>query len=186
MLISHGTIAQVDVAETAYNKEVRQRKEIEEAVAKDEMQLSALRKQRDEVNEELQQARQKMAALELQISDSDQILKDIKAKLPEAYSHLDSIRGEHELSQQERVHQKKEEATTSTRGAEHFSEFSLSELEQATENFHEASKIGEGGYGCVYKGSLRHTTVAIKRLNPQGMQRTAEFRREVSPDLHIA
>ncbi|XP_018684785.2 U-box domain-containing protein 33 isoform X1 [Musa acuminata AAA Group] len=169
----------VDVAETAYNKEVRQRKEIEEAVAKDEMQLSALRKQRDEVNEELQQARQKMAALELQISDSDQILKDIKAKLPEAYSHLDSIRGEHELSQQERVHQKNEEATTSTRGAEHFSEFSLSELEQATENFHEASKIGEGGYGCVYKGSLRHTTVAIKRLNPQGKQRTAEFRREI-------
>lgn len=186
MLISHGTIAQVDVAETAYNKEVRQRKEIEEAVAKDEMQLSALRKQRDEVNEELQQARQKMAALELQISDSDQILKDIKAKLPEAYSHLDSIRGEHELSQQEQVHQKKEEATTSTRGAEHFSDFSLSELERATENFHEASKIGEGGYGCVYKGSLRHTTVAIKRLNPQGMQRTAEFRREVSTDLHIA
>ncbi|CAL9104343.1 unnamed protein product, partial [Musa textilis] len=177
-LISHGTIAQVDVAETAYNKEVSQRKEIEAAVAKDETQLSALRKQRDEVHEELQQARQKMAALELHVSDSDQILTDIKAKLSEAYGHLDSIRGEHVVLLQERVRQKKEEATTSTRGAEHFSEFSLSELEQATENFHEASKIGEGGYGCVYKGSLRHTTVAIKRLNPQGMQGTAEFRRE--------
>ncbi|URE21531.1 Ubox [Musa troglodytarum] len=169
----------VDVAETAYNKEVSQRKEIEAAVAKDETQLSALRKQRDEVHEELQQARQKMAALELHVSDSDQILTDIKAKLSEAYGHLDSIRGEHVVLLQERVRQKKEEATTSTRGAEHFSEFSLSELEQATENFHEASKIGEGGYGCVYKGSLRHTTVAIKRLNPQGMQGTAEFRREM-------
>ncbi|URE21520.1 Ubox [Musa troglodytarum] len=153
----------VDVAETAYNKEVSQRKEIEAAVAKDETQLSALRKQRDE----------------LHVSDSDQILTDIKAKLSEAYGHLDSIRGEHVVLLQERVRQKKEEATTSTRGAEHFSEFSLSELEQATENFHEASKIGEGGYGCVYKGSLRHTTVAIKRLNPQGMQGTAEFRREM-------
>ncbi|RZR71983.1 hypothetical protein BHM03_00009288 [Ensete ventricosum] len=187
MLISHGTTAQVDVAETAYNKEVRRRKEIEEAVAKDKMQLSALRKERDEVHEELQQARQKMAALKLQASDSTQILKDIKANLSEAYSHLDSIRVDHELPQQERLDQKKEAATTSTRGAaQHLSEFSLSELEQATENFHEASKIGEGGYGCVYRGSLRHTTVAIKRLNPQGLQGTAEFQREVTPDLHIA
>ncbi|KAJ8470492.1 hypothetical protein OPV22_024835 [Ensete ventricosum] len=170
----------VDVAETAYNKEVRRRKEIEEAVAKDKMQLSALRKERDEVHEELQQARQKMAALKLQASDSTQILKDIKANLSEAYSHLDSIRVDHELPQQERLHQKKEAATTSARGAaQHLSEFSLSELEQATENFHEASKIGEGGYGCVYRGSLRHTTVAIKRLNPQGLQGTAEFQREM-------
>lgn len=33
--------------------------------------------------------------------------------------------------------------------------FSLEEIEEATSNFDETKKIGEGGYGSVYVGALR-------------------------------
>ena len=48
--------------------------------------------------------------------------------------------------------------------------FSREELEGATDSFNEkpvhrgGCKIGEGGFGPVYKGILKHTEVAIKLL----------------------
>lgn len=156
------------------------------------MELSALEQQRDEVYMELKKAQQTVAGLQLQISNSEQTLKDIKGKLSEAYAHLSSIRQEHGALRQERdnaireneeLRQKKGEASTSSNETETLSQFSISELEQATENFNDSLKIGEGGYGRVYKGNLRHKTVAIKRLDPQGMQGNAEFLREVHPTL---
>lgn len=185
---------QVRLAESLYAREVKQRKEVEEDLAKEEMELLALKKQRNEVQQELHKAHEKTASLELQIRESDQILKEIKGKLSRAHSHLDSIRQEHEALRQERddamrenedLHEQNKDAgaaTSAPRGAEEFSEFSISELEQATRNFDEALQIGEGGYGCVFKGFLRHTAVAVKRLNPQGMQGVTEFQREVNPN----
>ena len=61
-----------------------------------------------------------------------------------------------------------------------FSEFSLLELQQTTENFSDSHKIGEGGFGCVYKGFLRNTMVAIKMLHPQSLQGRPEFEQEVT------
>lgn len=60
------------------------------------------------------------------------------------------------------------------------SQFSSSELEQATQNSSDSLKIGEGGFGCVYKGSLRKTTVAIKKLNPKSLQGLSQFQQEVN------
>lgn len=55
--------------------------------------------------------------------------------------------------------------------------FSFSELRNATNNFNRLLKIGEGGFGCVYKGFIRppngdgeQIAVAIKILNKNGMQ----------------
>lgn len=56
--------------------------------------------------------------------------------------------------------------------------FSLTELREATNNFNRLLKIGEGGFGSVYKGSINPadggggppTIVAIKKLNTQGLQ----------------
>ena len=49
--------------------------------------------------------------------------------------------------------------------------FSLRELEEATSGFNPlpvnrgGCKIGEGGFGPVFKGKLKYTEVAIKLLN---------------------
>ncbi|KAJ4784647.1 U-box domain-containing protein kinase family protein [Rhynchospora pubera] len=58
-------------------------------------------------------------------------------------------------------------------------QFSFSELVQATENFSDLRKIGEGGFGCVYKGFLRNTLVAIKKLHPQSLQDRSNFEQEI-------
>ncbi|KAI3691583.1 hypothetical protein L6452_31379 [Arctium lappa] len=64
--------------------------------------------------------------------------------------------------------------------------FSFSELRNATNNFNRLLKIGEGGFGSVYKGSLRRLdpqahplVVAIKKLNRNGMQGHKEWLAEV-------
>ncbi|KAJ1693743.1 hypothetical protein LUZ63_010441 [Rhynchospora breviuscula] len=59
-------------------------------------------------------------------------------------------------------------------------EFPLEEIKRATENFSATRKIGEGGFGPVYKGFLRNTMVAIKRLDPTSLQSSTEFDQEIS------
>ncbi|KAF8759333.1 hypothetical protein HU200_010374 [Digitaria exilis] len=49
----------------------------------------------------------------------------------------------------------------------------------ATGNFSEACKIGQGGFGKVYKAMLNGKEVAIKRLSKDSEQGTKEFRNEV-------
>ena len=43
-------------------------------------------------------------------------------------------------------------------------EFTYEQLQDATSDFSESFKLGEGGFGPVFKGNLLYTTVAIKRL----------------------
>ncbi|RWW32391.1 hypothetical protein GW17_00002928 [Ensete ventricosum] len=58
--------------------------------------------------------------------------------------------------------------------------YTIEEIEVATENFVENRKIGEGGYGPVYRGTLDHTPVAIKVLRPDAAQGRSQFQQEVS------
>lgn len=51
-----------------------------------------------------------------------------------------------------------------------YRKYSIEEIEAATEFFAESRKIGEGGYGPVYKCFLDHTQVAIKVLRPDAAQ----------------
>ncbi|KAG6409816.1 hypothetical protein SASPL_127858 [Salvia splendens] len=46
-----------------------------------------------------------------------------------------------------------------------YRKYSIEEIELATEYFHQSRKIGEGGYGPVYKCSLDHTSVAVEVLS---------------------
>ncbi|XP_010534191.1 PREDICTED: serine/threonine-protein kinase PBS1-like [Tarenaya hassleriana] len=58
--------------------------------------------------------------------------------------------------------------------------FTFKELAAATMNFREANSIGEGGFGRVFKGRLDSgQVVAIKQLNPDGLQGNQEFIVEV-------
>ncbi|XP_011077010.1 U-box domain-containing protein 52 [Sesamum indicum] len=57
--------------------------------------------------------------------------------------------------------------------------YTIDEIEEATEFFAVSRKIGEGGYGPVFKCYLDHTRVAIKVLRPDAAQGRAQFQQEV-------
>ncbi|XP_037484611.1 G-type lectin S-receptor-like serine/threonine-protein kinase B120 [Triticum dicoccoides] len=59
--------------------------------------------------------------------------------------------------------------------------FTLETLAAATGGFSEANKLGEGGFGLVYKGSLPGgEEVAVKRLSRSSGQGCQEFKNEVT------
>jgi len=64
--------------------------------------------------------------------------------------------------------------------------FTFNELKLATRNFRPDSVIGEGGFGCVFKGWLDESTltptkpgtglvIAVKKLNQEGFQGHREW-----------
>ncbi|XP_004295387.1 PREDICTED: uncharacterized protein LOC101313494 [Fragaria vesca subsp. vesca] len=58
--------------------------------------------------------------------------------------------------------------------------FDLSTVIAATEDFSHANKIGEGGFGSVYKGKLANEQkIAVKRLSRCSSQGIEEFKNEV-------
>ncbi|KAM0870315.1 hypothetical protein ACQ4PT_040106 [Festuca glaucescens] len=57
--------------------------------------------------------------------------------------------------------------------------YTIEEIEIGTDHFSDARKVGEGGYGPVYKGQLDHTPVAIKVLRPDAAQGKSQFQQEV-------
>ncbi|XP_027342483.1 probable LRR receptor-like serine/threonine-protein kinase At1g53430 isoform X2 [Abrus precatorius] len=58
--------------------------------------------------------------------------------------------------------------------------FSLRQIKAATDNFDPANKIGEGGFGPVYKGVLSDgTVIAVKQLSSKSKQGNREFVNEI-------
>ncbi|GMI79992.1 PATTERN-TRIGGERED IMMUNITY (PTI) COMPROMISED RECEPTOR-LIKE CYTOPLASMIC KINASE 1, PBS1-Like 39 [Hibiscus trionum] len=65
--------------------------------------------------------------------------------------------------------------------------FTVSELKSATKNFSRSAMLGEGGFGCVYKGvikspddSSQKIEVAVKQLGKRGLQGHKEWVTEVN------
>ncbi|XP_057805382.1 serine/threonine-protein kinase PCRK2-like [Salvia miltiorrhiza] len=65
--------------------------------------------------------------------------------------------------------------------------FTLLELKQITRNFSNSAKLGEGGFGCVFKGVIKSSedpakkiNAAIKQLGKQGQQGHKEWITEVN------
>ncbi|KAL0289553.1 UNVERIFIED_CONTAM: putative LRR receptor-like serine/threonine-protein kinase [Sesamum calycinum] len=58
--------------------------------------------------------------------------------------------------------------------------FTLRQIKAATHNFDNANKIGEGGFGPVYKGVLSDgTVIAVKQLSAKSKQGNREFVNEI-------
>ncbi|XP_031129802.1 U-box domain-containing protein 52-like [Ipomoea triloba] len=57
--------------------------------------------------------------------------------------------------------------------------YTIEEIESATDYFSKSRKIGEGGYGPVYKCYLDHTPVAVKVLRPDAAHGRQQFQQEI-------
>ncbi|KAL5569304.1 hypothetical protein UlMin_025879 [Ulmus minor] len=65
--------------------------------------------------------------------------------------------------------------------------FSYNDLKLATNGFHISNKIGEGGFGPVYKGRLGDgTIVAVKMLSAESKQGDKEFMSEIVSMCNIS
>ncbi|XP_064973777.1 serine/threonine-protein kinase PCRK1-like isoform X1 [Musa acuminata AAA Group] len=65
--------------------------------------------------------------------------------------------------------------------------FTFSELRNATKNFSRSLMVGEGGFGCVYRGTIKSLDdpdakieIAVKQLNRKGLQGHKEWLTEVN------
>jgi predicted nucleic acid-binding Zn-ribbon protein len=174
----------------SYQHEIRQRKTIEETLASKEQEIEEMKRQHDVTSNELNDVKEQKLVLEQQITEMASAIKDYEEKMS-ANEYLtqmlktdnDKLRQERDaaVTEAEGLRQKNDNKISAPLPAETLNtEFSYFELEQATEGFDERLKIGEGGFGSVYKGFLRNTIVAVKLLNPQSMQGQSEFNQEVN------
>ncbi|KAJ1281656.1 hypothetical protein BS78_04G322200 [Paspalum vaginatum] len=65
--------------------------------------------------------------------------------------------------------------------------FSFAELKSATRNFSRSLMVGEGGFGCVYRGIIKNSDepnerieIAVKQLNRKGLQGQKEWLTEMN------
>ena len=134
-------------------------------LGKEKQELEKVKNHRDRVMEELW------------ISQEDKTL--LKSQIAEFQKERDELMMERDNALKEAEGLRRKQAEASKHMPQFFSEFLLSEIEEATQGFHESLKIGQGGFGIIYKGLLRQTEVAIKRLQSQGSQGPSEFQMEV-------
>ncbi|CAI5949382.1 unnamed protein product [Closterium sp. NIES-65] len=88
------------------------------------------------------------------------------------------------LELEEKRRQEAEKKAKSEKGSmrmmANYREYSYDDIVFATENFKTDRKLGEGGFGTVFSGTLHHTPVAVKVLkNTDAMQAAHEFQQEV-------
>ncbi|KAG0550306.1 hypothetical protein BDA96_01G327400 [Sorghum bicolor] len=170
-------------------KELQHSKGFEEARAADQRLIQKLKKdiellkiQRDEYLEKFHQASDQIllqplgAAKEAHEQDKHEI-----ETLREGISQLKIHRDEYLAKFQEKNKPKLAPVQDiAVRYSEGHTQFTLDQLKLATENFSELLKIGEGGYGRVYKGTICDTAVAIKILrHNENLQGLLQFQREV-------
>ncbi|XP_077217956.1 cysteine-rich receptor-like protein kinase 10 [Tasmannia lanceolata] len=78
---------------------------------------------------------------------------------------------------------RKKATTTTVHGNEsiQFVQFSFTTIRAATDNFSEANKLGQGGFGVVFKGRLLDGyEIAVKRLSRNSRQGVEEFKNEIA------
>lgn len=108
------------------------------------------------------------------------------AEKAQKLAEMEAQRRRHAERKAQREAEEKNRALTAlAHNDSRYRRYSIEEIEEATCNFADNMKIGEGGYGPVYKGKLDHTAVAIKVLRPDAAQGKKQFQQEVSCIFHF-
>ncbi|XP_074334790.1 U-box domain-containing protein 35-like isoform X3 [Apium graveolens] len=112
-----------------------------------------------------------------------------KAKSRAAIEHAEAAQRLAEMEAQKRrsaemkalkeAEEKNEVLDTLGKSDVRYRKYSIEEIEAATEFFAKKRKVGEGGYGPVFKCYLDHTPVAVKVLRPDAAQGKTQFQQEV-------
>ncbi|KAG4117873.1 hypothetical protein ERO13_D12G257500v2 [Gossypium hirsutum] len=168
-------------------KEMSRRKEMEELLEREKQEVQKMKDQHDEFIKDLQMVKDQKTILESQIVESQCVVEGLEEKMFSAVELLisfkkkrDDLRIEHENAIRVLKNLRKlvNGGDSSFPGSQ-ILEFSFIEINNATRDFDPSWKIGEGKYGSVYKGLLRHMNVAIKMLPSYGSQSLLEFENEV-------
>ncbi|OWM89296.1 hypothetical protein CDL15_Pgr024041 [Punica granatum] len=188
-------IEKVKALETAYLTESKTRKEAEDALRDTLQGQEKFLEEREEVGRELQRTMRNVALLDTRAQEANQRREEAVRELQVIQASIATLQLE-----KQRIRRQKMEAVHwldrwRSRGQSRavrcngfvglhedfpeLAEFSLSEVQSATCNLSESFKLGQSGFGCVYKGELLGRTVAIKLLHPHNMQGQFEFQQEV-------
>lgn len=184
-------INKIKALESGHTSEVNLRLEAEDALRTTLEEQEKLLEEREEVSRELQMTMRNVALLDSRAHEANRRRNEASEELRLIQASIAALRIE-----KQRIRRQKMEAVRwierwRCRGQGAFgfirydedlddvAELSLSDLQSATCNFSESFKIGQGGYGCVYKGEMLDRTVAIKKLHPHNMQGQFEFQQEV-------
>ncbi|KAL9306380.1 putative protein kinase RLK-Pelle-RLCK-IXb family [Arabidopsis thaliana] len=111
------------------------------------------------------------------------IVENERAKAKTALEAAEAANRLAEVEAKRRVHAEmkvlKESDSFSRHSIVRYRKYSVQEIEEGTANFAESRKVGEGGYGPVFRGHLDHTSVAVKVLRPDAAQGRSQFHKEV-------
>ncbi|KAL8129029.1 hypothetical protein V2J09_018184 [Rumex salicifolius] len=189
------TIMKVKDFEDAHAREVKQRKDAEDALNAALHERDRKFDQRLEVTREHQRTMTNVAVLSSRIQESDSQCKVAAEELIIVQASTVCLSKEKQILQRQtmeadcwldRWRSNREARVTSRSGYIDFLnnipglvEISMPELQSATCNFSNSFKLGEGGYGCVYKGELLEKTVAVKQFYVHNVQGPSHFQKEV-------
>lgn len=168
-------------------KEISCRKEVEVQLAREKQDVQEMKNQRDKIICELQMVQDQSSTLRNQMLESKCTVTELEEKIISAVDLLisfkekrDKLRIEHANAVRKvEVLRKFGEVDTTSSYVVEFPAFSFMEINEATQDFDQSWKIGEGRYGSVYKGLLRNMPVAIKMLPSYGCQNQLEFQHQV-------
>ncbi|GMI73611.1 hypothetical protein like AT2G45910 [Hibiscus trionum] len=189
---------QKSILESRVANSDRRTKQLEDELASAMEQLQASLEERDELQIELQNSHKVIEELlrkqaeETSSTHMDRFNMDRLSVSEINYTTLDQLqicqKEKDELQVElektcrinEELLRKQSEDNSSSHLQQHFIEFSLLEIEEATEDFYQLYKVAEGARGNVYyKCVLRHTDVAVKILGRSSFQDPFEFQQEV-------
>ncbi|GMH12286.1 hypothetical protein Nepgr_014127 [Nepenthes gracilis] len=188
-------ISKVKDFESSHTHELKLRKEAEEALKTTVQDQERLLEERLEVAGELQKTMRNLAALDSRLQEANRRCDEATGELKLIQASMTSLHQEKLKLRKQKVEAEhwldRWRSHRQAGGANHNAyigfhddmpemlEFSLFDIQTATCNFSDSFKLGEGGYGSVYKGELLDRTVAIKMLYPQSMLGPSQFQKEV-------
>eukprot|EP01018_Ginkgo_biloba_P033065 Gb_34012 [translate_table: standard] len=184
-------IQRVKDYEAAYKEAAKQKEDARSQLRMTRHQAEEITRQRDEAMEELEKMAEILRSLEIQVSEAWSQRNEAMQELQAARQRLGILEQQNDqfLHQRDDARELLREClqprqdqtpSISTRSQDvRFTEYSLEDLRAATSDFSDHFKIGEGGYGAVFKGEIQQKTVAIKILREDSLQGRREFQHEI-------